>query len=427
MTGSADSRPLVTAGSVARSGGALAGVRVLDFSWVWSGPMVGSILADLGAEVIKVEHRDRLDNSRLRGAPVRDTGVPAGGPPEELSPYFHQNNRSKLGITVDMKNPRGAELLRRLAAESDILLENLTPGVLDRAGLGFEQLTVLNPRLIMLSMSAAGQRGPLSGIRAYAPVMTALSGLESLVGYADEPTVGMTTVGLGDPNAASHGVVAVLAALLRRERTGRGQWIDMSQIEAVVSLLGEAVAEFQLAGRDPAARALEHPRFAPYGHFPCAGDDDWIAIAVDDDDEWAAVVRVVGDERLSDAAFASSDGRRAHRVQLDEALARGTVRHGRDELAAALRGERVLAAPVLRHEELYAEGQYLDRGLFELCVHPVTGVETLAAVPWRMSETQPTIRHHAPLVGQHTRDVLGRILDLTDEEVDELEAAGVLR
>jgi crotonobetainyl-CoA:carnitine CoA-transferase CaiB-like acyl-CoA transferase len=405
--------------------GPLAGIRVIDFTWVWSGPMTTYMLADLGAEVIKIEHADRLDNARLRGAPLRD-GRPVEGPPTEISPYFHQNNRGKLSVAVDMKRPEGAALVARLVDHADIMVENLSPGALERLGLAWPDVSKRNPGLIALSMSAAGQGGPLRSMKAYAPIMTSLSGLEGLVGYEDDPVVGMMTLGFGDANAASHAIVSVLAALIGRETTGRGTFIDMSQIEAMVSVLAEPVTAYQLTGQAPAA-GTSHGTFAPHGHFACRGDDQWIAIAVGSDEEWVALAAVLTLEDALTDRFASAEQRRRHRRELDEALSSATACRDRRTLFDALREAGVRAAPVLSLEEMQVDEHLGERGLLQSHAHPITGAGDLVTVPWHMSATSPTIRSHAPLVGQHTTEVLSRVLGMDAEEISELDASGVLR
>ena len=403
----------------------LDGIRVIDFGWVWSAPMVSSSLSDLGAEVIKVEHRGRLDNSRLRGTPT--VGPRVDGPAEELTPYSHQTNHGKLSFSADIKHPDGRALIRRLVDTADVLVENLSPGVLARGGLAYEDLSESNPGLIMLSMSAVGQDGPLSGMRAYAPVMTSLSGAESLVGYDDEPVVGMITFGFGDPNAASHALVALMAALVQRERTGRGQYIDMSQIEAMGGVLGEAIAELQVAGRDPGARGMRHPSLAPHGNYPCAGEDRWIALAAADDEEWARLAGALDADLAGDARFRHAEGRLRDRDALDAAIAAATVEHDRDELMARLRAARVSAAPLLGLEESLEDEHLRARGMFETVDHPVVGQHEVTRVAWRMSGTPARVRSPAPTVGQHTHDVATRVLGLSPEEIERHEASGALR
>jgi crotonobetainyl-CoA:carnitine CoA-transferase CaiB-like acyl-CoA transferase len=410
--------------TVAEAGaGPLAGIRVVDFTWVWSGPMVTYTLADLGAEVIKIEHAGRLDNARLRGRPQRD-GRPLEGPEEEVSLYFHQNNRGKLSFAVDVKAPAGAQLVARLIDEADVVIDNLSVGVLERMGLGWDEISRRNPRVTMLAMSAAGQEGPLRSMKAYAPVMTGFSGLESLVGYDDDPVVGMMTIGFGDPNAASHALVALLAALVERERTGVGRFIDMSQIEAVVTVLAEPLATVQLTGSEPDGRALAHASLAPHGHYPCRGEDRWIAIAVASDEEWRGLAAALD---LAAAGFATSADRLRRRAELDELIAAATAARERDELFVTLRRAGVRAAPVLTLEEAHADEHLRAREVFTPCDHPITGPDELAAVPWRMSATPPRVRRHAPAVGEHTHDILTRVLRLDEDEIRALEASGVLR
>ena len=409
-----------------RGAGPLSGVRVIDLSWVWSGPYATAILADLGAEVIKIEHRDRLDNARLRGRPLKD-GKPAPGPVEEISPYFHQNNRNKLSVTLNIKDPDGARLLRELIAESDVVLNNFTAGVLERVGLSYERLSEGHPGLIMLSMTAAGSTGPLRDIRGYAPIMSALSGIESLVGYDDERAIGMMTFALGDPNAGIHAAGAILGALIGRARTGEGLDIDLSQTEAMVGVVAEAAMYLQLTGDDPSGRGTDHPQYCPHGIFPCAGDDSWLALAVAGDAEWERVAEVLGEPIEGDPRFAHEDGRRANRDALDTAIAARTASFDRDELVGRLRAVSVAAAPVLELAELQEDPHLRDRGVFAVVDHQITGPGTLATLPWIMSATPPAITRSAPLVGEHTHEVLQKTLNLTPAEIERLEASGAIR
>jgi crotonobetainyl-CoA:carnitine CoA-transferase CaiB-like acyl-CoA transferase len=404
---------------------------VIDFTWVWSGPMVGAMLGDLGAEVIKIEHPGRLDNARLRGRPLKN-GEPVEGPVEEISPYFHENNRNKLSVSLNLKDATDAEVLRRLIDSSDVLLDNYTPGALDRAGFGYAALSATNPALVMLSMSAAGKTGPLSAIRGYAPIMSALSGLESLVGYDDDPTIGMMTFGLGDPNAAAHAVLAVLGALARRELTGAGAFIDLSQADALVSVLGEALVQAQLAAGapagaragDPAARSMRHPDYCPHGHYPCRGDDSWIAIAVGSDAEWQRCSRVLAGESLPAAArFATEAGRHRYVAELDAWLSAATRGRERGELVRALQQAEIAVAPVLDYAGMRTDAHLVARGAFREVTHPLTGPELLTALPWHLAGTPTTLRRSAPLVGQHTAEVLTRVLGFSADEVEQLAKA----
>jgi crotonobetainyl-CoA:carnitine CoA-transferase CaiB-like acyl-CoA transferase len=400
----------------ATSGPIFAGLRVLDLAWVWSGPMVSAVLADLGADVIKVEHRGRLDNARLRARPLVN-GVPLEGDPRELSLSFHQHNRGKRGFTLDIKDPRGAELFKELAQQSDIVIENLTPGVFDRAGVGYQDIASLNPRIIWLAASSAGQHGPLAGMRAYAPIMTAMAGLEALVGYEDDAVVGMLGCGLGDPNAGSHGLLAVLSALRARAQTGRGQYIDMSQIEAAAAVLVEPLVNAQFRGSQPEPWGFTHPSLAPHGHFCCKGDDLWVAIAAADDPMWKRLANVVGgalsEERWAQAGL---ETRQQHRRLIHAAIEDWARQRTRDDVIDSLRAADVAVAPVWG----LGEAMEVFDGALAHVDHPVTGAERIAPVAWDLSETPARVARPAPMVGQHTEEILRDLLGYADAEVASL-------
>jgi crotonobetainyl-CoA:carnitine CoA-transferase CaiB-like acyl-CoA transferase len=393
-----------------RTAGIFSGLRVLDLSWVWSGPMVSASLADLGADVIKLENPDRLDNARLRARPLRD-GVPVEGPLVEISQYFHQNNRGKRSMYLDIKDPAGAEMFRRLVRVSDVLVENLTPGVFERAGLGYADIVADNPRLIWLAASAVGRGGPLAGLRAYAPIMSSLAGIEGLVGYEDDPELGMLGFGLGDANAGSHALFALLAALVGRQRDGRGRYIDMSQTEAAAAILVEPLVEAQLRGADPGACGAAHPEFAPHGHYKCGGSDEWVAIAVTDDAMWRRLAAVTGGPALAgDPQFETTQLRHRRSTEIDQMISTWTSQHSRDAVVARLADNEVTAAPVFTVDEArVAFGDYMGT-----VRHPVTGDEELAPIPWELSDTPWSMSRAAPLVGEHTEEIMRDLLGLDD-------------
>ena len=302
----------------------LANLRVLDFSWVWSGPLVTAILAEFGAEVIKVEHGERLDSARLRGRPMQG-GKPMQGPSIEIGPYFHQTNHDKRSITVNLKSPAARALLDRLAGISDIVVENLSPGALTRVGLGYERLAAINPRLIYLSMAAAGQSGPMSAMRAYAPIMSSYCGFEGLIGYPGEAPIGMMNFGYGDPNAAVHALLPLLAAIHEAEDSGLGQHIDMSQIEALMCVVAEPLIDRFMNGRDAVPTGNRHPRMAPHGIFPAAGDDRWVSIAVADDEQWQRLIDLMARPAWAcDAGLAQAPQRVRAAALIETGLARWT-------------------------------------------------------------------------------------------------------
>lgn len=404
----------------------LEGIRVLDFSWVWSGPLTSSILAEFGAEVIKVEHGKRLDNSRLRGRPLRN-GKPVEGPSIETGPYYHQTNHDKLSITVNLKSPEAQQLLDELVGISDVVVENLSPGALDRVGLGYQRLAAINPRLVYLSMSAAGQAGPLSTLRAYAPIMSSYCGVEALVGYAGEAPIGMMNFGYGDPNAAIHGLLPLLAALLEAEQTGRGQHIDMSQLEALLSVLAEPIIDRFMNGRDATPQGNRHPGMAPHGIYPVAGADRWVSIAVADDAQWQALVDCMGLPAWARRReWLTAVGRLAQREEIDRLLVQWTAGQQQPALVAQLRAAGIACSPVQDIAAQWEDPHFAAREMRTEVTHPVTGPERLYHAPWRMREQPPQVRASAPLLGQHNAYVFGDLLKLPAERIAQLRAEGVL-
>ena len=404
----------------------LTGYRVLDFTWVWSGPMMTAILAEFGAEVIKIEHGKRLDNSRLRGRPIVN-GAPLDGPSIELNPYFHQTNHGKLSITLNLKDRRAIDLVYELARKSHIVVENLSVGALKRVGLGYEDFAAINPRIIYLSMSAAGQTGPLRDMRAYAPIMSSYTGLEALVGYPGEAPTGMLNFGYGDPNAGVHALVALLGAIWHEQRTGEGQYIDMSQMEALLSVMAEPLIDQLWNGRKAAPRGNAHPRYAPHGIYPAKGNDQWVAIAVTDNEQWQSLRTLIGNPAwAAEPAFDSAKGRVERRQDLDHRLALWTVEQPRDVLVERLQKVGVAAAPVLGIEEQWEHPHFVSRGLRHEVIHPHFGREWLYAAPWRMSDTPPQIKSSAPILGEHNHYVFCDLLGLAPSEVEKLADEGVI-
>ena len=386
----------------------LKGLRVLDFTWVWSGPMVTSILADLGAEVIKVEHPARLDSLRLRARPLRH-GEPMEGPQGELNPWFNQLNHGKKSVIADLKSPDSRERLLRLVQSCDLVVENMRPGALAASGLGYHDLAARNPGLVMLSMSMAGQTGPLAQMKGYAGIMTSMAGLESITGYAslapDAPFTGMTMTALGDPNGAAHGMAALLAALYRRAATGQGAWIDLAQTDAILAIMAAPILEAQLHGHAP-VRGNVHPGMFPHGHYPCAGEDRWLALAIAGDAQWRKLVAAIGSS-LAPFAGLALEGRQAQRVPIEAAISAWTRMRSPQESVDLLKPSGIACAPVSTYEEMLAADWKTGRGLTRTVDHPWIGVQEVFVPPWRFGARSAGVAVAAPLLGQHTAEVLG--------------------
>ena len=387
----------------------LKGLRVLDFTWVWSGPMVTSILADLGAEVIKVEHPSRLDSLRLRARPLRN-GVQFDGPPSgELNPWFNQLNHGKKSVIADLKSPASRDQLLRLARSCDVVVENMRPGALANSGLGYHDLTARNPGLVMLSMSMAGQTGPLAQMKGYAGIMTSMAGLESITGYessaADAPFVGMTMTALGDPNGAAHGIAALLAALHRRAATGQGVWIDLAQTDAILAVMAAPIIESQLLGHVP-VRGNTDPDVFPHGHFRCAGEDRWLALSVANDGLWRRFAAAVG-PALAPFARLNLASRQAQRRPIEDAVGSWTRARSAQQAVAVLRPLGIACAPVASYEEMLGAQWKARRGLTRVVNHPYLGAQEVFVPPWRFGTRTAGVTIAAPLLGQHTVEVLG--------------------
>ena len=415
----------------------LSNYRIVDFGTAWAGPMAAQLLADLGAEVIKVESRTRLDGLRL-GRPIVGEDVAGGdrGLWPELQPVFHGINRNKLGVTLNLKTEEGLELGRQLIARSDVVMNNYSPGVLERLGLHYPELRRLRPDIILVSMPSVGESGPLKDILAYAPIIQALSGLMSLVGYPsagsgqaqdDEPLVGELQAPWSDVVAAMHAALAAVAALRHRNRTGQGQFIEVAQLEATTSMLGEGILEYQMTGRVLGPQGNYDPDFAPHNNYPCAGDDQWVSIAVRTEEEWQSLCRALGNtDWSSDPRFTNKRSRLFNSRELDRLVGNWTRRHSREEITRLLQQHGVAAMPVMNIEDQFTDSHWQAREAYVDIEHPHAGTEWLYGMPWLLSDTPGSVRTPAPLLGQHNEYVFCQLLGMSVKELERLQAAQVV-
>lgn len=396
----------------------LSGIRIVDFGWVYAAPIATRSLADMGAEVIKIESKGHLDELRTSPSNVsRDI---------ERDPVFHDLNRNKLSFAVDFAKPQGAALIKQLVAKSDVVVENFSPGVLARRGLDYEDLRQVRPDIVMLAMSAAGQTGPLHTIRTYGPSISALSGLDSMVGYPGERVLGSQGF-YPDMVGAIHGAIAVLAALWHRRRTGRGQYIDLSQWEATVGMLGEALLDFTMNGVVRGTQGNRNPGASPHGNYPCKEPDTWVAIAVDSEARWQGFCRAIGNPPWTSEPWAADGYRRAANAErVDAKVAEWTSRHSAQEAADALQVESVPAGPSLHVGERYFHPHFQERGFHVDLEHPVTGGDIIGGIPWKLGGTPGAIRRPAPMYGQHNDYVLRELLGLDDARIEQLAGEDVV-
>jgi crotonobetainyl-CoA:carnitine CoA-transferase CaiB-like acyl-CoA transferase len=385
-------RPERRPGRTKKASKPLAGLRVLDLTWVWSGPMVTSVLADLGSEVIKIESRKHPDPVRIRGRAVRD-GVPVAGPDIEVSPFFNQLGHNKRSVEVDLASEEGRSQIRALAGQCDVLVENMRPGVLARHRLGFKDLAEINPRLVYVSMSAMGSAGPRSQMMGYGVVMSGFAGLEQLVGYPDQ-TVGEFNLAMSDATAASHALLVLLAAVRQQREHGTGAWIDLSQVEATIALLAEPLLEAQLCG-EAQIPGNGHPVFTPHGVFQALGTDQWIAVAVQSEDQRESLARLLG--TTGSPARASTN--------LTEGLREWARGHGKHAGAQILRDHGIPAAPVNSYEELNNSDWFVNGGYTARLQHPYLDGQLVVGAPWWFDDVANAPTAAAPLLGEANSEI----------------------
>jgi benzylsuccinate CoA-transferase BbsF subunit len=393
----------------------LHGVRVVNFGWVWAGPVVGQTLGFLGAEVLKIESHARIDLTR--NLPPFAGGV--RDPNRSLS--NHACWAGNGSVSLNLKHEEARALARELIAKSDVVIENFGPGVMASFGLDYEDLRRVKPDIVMFSMPAAGLYGPLKDIRTYGLSLTSTTGLDSLVGYLGGPPIPVENA-FSDPYNGILGAFAILTALHHRDRRGRGQHIDYSQQEAVMQMVGPAYMDFVLNGRVAGPLGNRHPLGAasPHGVFPCAGDDRWISIAVFDDAEWRALVRAMGAPAWASApALATHAGRLAALDAIDEQLAAWTRGFDDRVLAARLQAEGVAAAPVLGVADLLGDPHYRARGTFVEVEHPLGFRETIYGAYVKTSRTRARVEP-GPAIGRDNERVFLDLLGLTPERYREL-------
>ncbi len=407
----------------------LTGYRVIDFGSAWAVPQMTHIAADMGAEVIKVESLVRIDYGRVakvavpKGVSVKTPADLASFDPEQLetSPVFHIMNRGKKAVTVDFTKPQGAGLLRELVKKTDIVADNFTPGVLDKYGLGYESLRGIKPDIIVVSLCFAGHTGPLKGTRGYAPIITALGGTDSIVGYHDELTPCAMRFAYGDHVSAIHGFFIMMAALFHRNLTAEGQYIDISEWEATTSLLGEPIMDYFLNGRVHTPRGNLHPCMSPHGYYPCKGGGEWVSIAVASDAEWQALCQLTGNPQWADdERFDDTPARLKNREALDKSLGEWTRNYTAYEVTDMLQRAGIAAAPFLTAKGQYHNPHFQHRGTYVEVEHPRVGREVLYGIPWKMSDTPGTLRGSGPLLGQDNEYVFKELLGLADADYDKL-------
>ena len=406
-------------GAGANGAGPLTGIRVTDFTWAWAGPHATLLLAMLGAEVIKIESRTRLDHSRVRSLMG---GTTQGGP--DASPLFNDLNLNKRSLTLNLREERSRELVRELVAKSDAVLQNMRPGVLDRLGLGYDDLRAVKPDIIMLSSSAVGATGPERTYAGYAPTFASLSGMAHITGHPDLPPLPLS--GSVDLRVGTAAAFATLAALYHRERTGEGTHIDLSSTEVVSSMMGEVFLGYEMNGRILERMGNSDTTMAPHNCYRCRDECRWVTIAVGSEEEWEGLKRTLGDPALENEGFGDPASRWRNQARLDPIIERWTTEREAAEVVKALQAAGVAALPVNSGARISSDPQVQKLEILQSVEHPVLGERLVVRAPWTFSNASIGVRSPAPLLGEHNHYVLAEILGMSQSEIDQLETDGVL-
>ena len=392
----------------------LTDLLVLDLSRVLAGPYCTMMLADLGAEVIKVEVPGQGDDTRQWGPPF------VGGE----AAYYLSVNRNKKSLTLNLKSERGREILRQLAHRADVLVENFRVGTMDEWGLGYEALQEMNPRLIYCAITGYGQTGPYRRRPGYDFIIQAEGGIMSITGPIEGPPM-KVGVAIVDITAGLYAGMAILAALHERERSGQGQYIDIALLDAQVAWLANVGSNYLASGQRPDRYGNAHPNIVPYEPFPTS--DGWIAVGVGNDRQWRQLCATAGWEDLAaDLRFASNPQRVENRAALVPMLQERFRQRSTEEWRTMLLKDGIPCAPINAIDQVFADPQVLARGMCVALPHPTAGTVRMAGSPLKLSRTPVRLDRAPPLLGQHTDEILRAHLDYTDQEVAHLRAEGVI-
>lgn len=406
-----------------REGGILSGIKVLDFGWAIVGSVTGKFLADHGAEVIRVESSTRPDMTRVDRRYSKSSLTSL-----DDKAWFAHFNSSKRSLSIDLKNPRSHEVIHRLVEWADIVNENFTPGTLDRMGLGYDAMKQMNSKIIFMSGSLFGQTGPMAEEWGIDGTGAAISGRLNLTGWADRVPVTPSSGIFGDYVVPLMNATGIVAALIHRDRTGEGQYLDASMFEVTTQQIQPAILDWQLNGNVQQRSGNRSLAAAPHGVFPCAGEDRWCAIATATDAEFSALLEVMGSPEWGTAEWCRTlEGRKAHEDQLEQHIAEWTANRDAYELMHLLQSHGVPAGVVQRPEEFIENDPQLTAiGYTQVVDHPLLGAFPHQVPPFHFSET-PAHLHPAPRMGEHNEYICTEILGMDDSEYIDLLLEDVFR
>jgi benzylsuccinate CoA-transferase BbsF subunit len=399
---------------------ALDGVRIADFSWAWAGPHATELLASMGAQVIKIESMSRFDF-------VRRLSFTTGQKFEDVnsSSVFNDINLGKFGIQLNLSKPKGIELAKKIVSVSDVVIQNMRPGVMDKLGLSYEALRKVRPDIVYLSSSTRGSLGPEKLYSGYATNFAAVGGITHLCGMPDGEPGNMS--GEIDLLSAITAAGAILAGLNHRKETGEGLYIDLSSAESIHVLIGDVLMDYLANGRVQMRNGNLDEKMAPHNCYRCKGDDKWISIAVATDEEWQALCKVMGNPEWSQQErFRTAESRWRNQLELDKIFEAWTINYTHYEIMEKLQVVGVAAVPVFNAEEIYKDPHIVQRLCWTTVSHKVLGKQSVLMPAWKMSETPVRIDSAAPLIGQHNKYIFSELLGIGNEEFERLQDEQVI-
>ena len=395
----------------------LKGIRVVALTWMWAGPWMGAVLADMGAEIIKIETSQRLDHQRVAKL-WQDPSQELNQKPDLNRGLFNVTNRGVKSCTLNLKQPEGIKIFKNLVKISDVVIVNFAPRILPGWGLDYAALKEVKPDIILVTLPAFGSTGPDRDYVSYASTIEAAGGLSASFGYAGEGPV-LSGTYPGDPIGSMYGVVGVLAALNYHHKTGKGQHVDIAQSEGVTTLIPEVILEYVMNHRIRPRIGNRDEIKAPHGCYPCKGEDKWVAIAVGTDEEWEALCRIMNNPVWSrDEKFSDQYSRWQNQDELNKLIAGWTRDFSNYEIMHRLQGAGVSAGCSLNIEEVINNPHVKQRGIFIEQNHPVAGNTIVYRAPWASALT--SAESPAPCLGEHNEYVFKTLLSMSDNEIAEL-------
>ena len=395
----------------------LKNIRVVDLTRYWAGPYATQLMASLGAEVIRVEATVYVDAVRYMLPP---DGIEDTEDPYNRGSYFHMGNRSKNSIALDLQTERGRDLLLGLVSIADVVIENYSARVMGNLRLEYEDLAKVRPDLVMISMPSFGRSGPYRDFVCFGEALEGMTGLSHMTGHPDGPPV-RSSGAYTDPGSGMWGVYAILAALQRRQRTGRGARMDLSQQEGFIGILSDSVLDYTMNGRIRKRLGARHLSRAPQGAYRCKGEDEWVAISAESDRHWEALCTAMGrNYLLREPRYRHILGRFRLQDEIDESINAWTSALRAREVMARLQEAGVPCGIVSKANDLFEDPHFKERGFFEITDHPSVGKYPHFGMPFKMSKTPGGSHSHAPLYGEHNRRVFCEVLGLKENEYKQL-------